>query len=56
VARYVAFQEVELTGARGGGPRVATLRLKDGEGPFAAEVCEEREGSLLLATARVRRL
>jgi 4'-phosphopantetheinyl transferase EntD len=53
VQRFVSFQEVELARAIDGA-LAATLRLRDGEGPFSIELREELAPGLILVTARVR--
>ncbi len=55
VRRYVGFQEASVTPLPDGRARVeATLR--DGEGPFAMEVCWRRFEGVVLTTARVGRI
>lgn len=55
VQRYVGFHEVEVEPLVGGTVRVV-MALKNGEGPFEVDAWWEREGGLILTTARARRL
>ena len=52
VRRYVGFKEVRVS-PRPGGTAVVVLRLRDGEGPFEAEVTWRCADGLILTTARV---
>jgi enterobactin synthetase component D len=54
VRRYVGFKEVSVATRDDGGARVS-LRLRDGEGPFASEVRWRRFDGIVLTTARVER-
>ncbi|MBK7862421.1 MAG: 4'-phosphopantetheinyl transferase superfamily protein [Archangiaceae bacterium] len=53
VRRYVGFHEVEVDLLPAGATKV-TLMLKNGEGPFDAELLWHRYGDWVLSTAKVR--